>query len=153
MGHLQLVKVSSVTLVQFVFMKYTHINPMKTDDSGCEVKVVIRLSISHYTEDTGPTDPPPTDPPPTTCPDLPSLTNGMITYSEESPGSRPFLSTATYSCNTGYTLNGGSTTRTCGSGVWSGSPPVCQRKWNELCTVCLLSVLSPIQLTALTCPH
>ena len=34
--------------------------------------------------------------------------------------------TATYSCNTGYNLPGGST-RTCqATGVWSGSAPICQ---------------------------
>ena len=33
---------------------------------------------------------------------------------------------ATYTCDTGYTLNGG-ITRTCESdGMWSGSPPTCR---------------------------
>ena len=37
-------------------------------------------------------------------------------------------STATYSCNIGFTLNGDQT-RTCGSdGSWSGSEPSCQSK-------------------------
>ena len=37
-------------------------------------------------------------------------------------------STATYSCNIGFTLNGDQT-RTCGSdGSWSGSEPSCQGK-------------------------
>ncbi len=90
-----------------------------------------------------------------TCFDLPSLTNGDIDYGGAgSPGSRPVNTVATYTCVTGYTLTGGITIRTCGSdGVWSVFAPVCQRKWNELCTVCLLSVSSPIQLTALTYPH
>ncbi len=78
------------------------------------------------------------------CPDLPSLTNGMIMYSAGSTNNRPFISTAVYSCNTGYTLNGGTlsggTTRVCvGEGRWSGSPPTCQqRKENWICTVRLL---------------
>ncbi len=77
---------------------------------------------------------------PTTCPDLPPLTNGMITYSGGSTNNRPLESGATHSCNTGYTLTGG-TTRTCGSdGMWSGLAPICQRKWNGLCSVYLLSV-------------
>ena len=65
------------------------------------------------------------------CPDLPSLTNGMIMYSGGSTNSRPIDSSATHSCNTGYTLIGGTTTRVCVSGgIWSGSPPTCQGKWN-----------------------
>ena len=89
-----------------------------------------------------------------TCSDLPALTNGDIDYAGAgSSDSRPVDTVATYTCNPGYTLNG-YTTRTCGSdGVWSGDTPMCQRKWNELCTVCLFSVLSPIQLTALIYSH
>ncbi len=89
-----------------------------------------------------------------TCSDLPSLTNGNIDYGGAgSPDSRHVDTVATYTCDTGYTLNGG-TTRTCGSdGVWSGSASTCQRKQNGLCTVCLLSVSSPIQLIALTYPY
>ncbi len=66
------------------------------------------------------------------CSDLPSLVNGNIDYSgAESPGSRPVDTVATYTCNSGYTLNG-SSTRTCRSDgndiVWSRSAPICQRK-------------------------
>ncbi len=67
------------------------------------------------------------------CSDLPSPTNGDINYGggDGSTGSRPVDTVATYTCNTGYTLNGGST-RTCESGgsggVWSGSAPVCERE-------------------------
>ncbi|XP_064387037.1 semaphorin-4B-like isoform X2 [Halichondria panicea] len=77
---------------------------------------------------TGPTDPPTTNSPPTTCPDLlPVLNNGIIMYSAGSPDSRPFGSTAMHSCNTGYTLNGGTATRTCVTERrWSGSAPTCQ---------------------------
>ena len=65
------------------------------------------------------------------CPELPSLTNGMIMYSSGSPDITPFLSSAVYSCNLGYTLTGGTftegTTRICMSGGrWGGSPPTCQ---------------------------
>ena len=63
-----------------------------------------------------------------TCTDLPSLTNGTINYGAGSTNSIPVDTVATYTCNPGYTLNGGST-RTCESdGVWSGSAPTCQRK-------------------------
>ncbi|XP_064388562.1 E-selectin-like isoform X3 [Halichondria panicea] len=45
---------------------------------------------------------------------------------------RPVDTVATYTCDTGYTLNGGNTTRTCGSdGVWSGSAPTCQATCSE----------------------
>ncbi len=57
------------------------------------------------------------------CSDLSSLVNGNVHYGGAgSSDSRPVDTVATYNCNTGYTLNGDSTTRTCGSdGVWSGS--------------------------------
>ena len=89
-----------------------------------------------------------------TCSNLPSLTNGNVDYGDAgSTDNRPVGTVATYTCVPGYTLNGG-ITRTCGSdGMWSGSAPVCQRKLNGLCTVCLFSVSYPIQLTALTYSH
>ena len=50
----------------------------------------------------------------------------MITYSTGSTYNRPVGTMATYSCNTGYALNGGST-RTCQLGwTWSGSAPACK---------------------------
>ncbi len=53
---------------------------------------------------------------------LPTLTNGVISYSDPTLGEN---TVATYTCNTGYTLNGDST-RTCGSdGVWSGQAQTC----------------------------
>ena len=52
-----------------------------------------------------------------------SLTNGMISYSDPPHG---LGSVANHSCDTGYTLNGGST-RTCQSGgTWSGSNSTCE---------------------------
>ncbi|XP_064386185.1 CUB and sushi domain-containing protein 1-like isoform X2 [Halichondria panicea] len=68
----------------------------------------------------------------TNCPDLPSLTNGMIVYSDGSPDNRPFSSSAVHSCNPGYTLTGGDTTRVCMSGGWNGSPPTCQSTCSDL---------------------
>ena len=73
----------------------------------------------------------PTAAPSTTCSDLTKPTNGMIAYNIETNSLRPVDTVATYTCDTGYTLNG-DTTRACESGgMWSGSAPVCQCKWNE----------------------
>ncbi len=116
------------------------------------------ITLKNYTfidtVNTGPTETP------TTCPDLTVPTNGVISYNMGTANLRPVDTVATYTCVTGYTLDG-DTTRTCGSdGVWSsfsenlfflsgsgsgsGSPPNnCYGKWNELCTACLLSVSSP----------
>ncbi|XP_064386166.1 uncharacterized protein LOC135334779 [Halichondria panicea] len=63
---------------------------------------------------------------PTTCPDLIVPANGMISYNMGTASLRPVDTVATFTCDTGYTLTGG-TTRVCASGgVWSGSPPTCQ---------------------------
>ncbi len=69
----------------------------------------------------------------TTCPDLTvPAANVMISYNMGTTSLRPVNTVATYTCVTGYTLNGDST-RTCGSdGVWSGPPPTCQGEWNDL---------------------
>ncbi|XP_064386393.1 CUB and sushi domain-containing protein 3-like [Halichondria panicea] len=73
------------------------------------------------------------------CPDLPSLANGMIMYSAGSTNNRPVGSSATYSCNHGYTLTV-STTRVCVTErIWSGSPPTCQ---GELCNSYTKSICS-----------
>ena len=56
------------------------------------------------------------------CETLKNPANGLVSYA----GGTTYGQTATYSCNTGYTLVGGSA-RTCQStGVWSGSEPTCQ---------------------------
>ena len=63
-----------------------------------------------------------------TCSDLPLPTNGDIDYSAGSPDSRPVDTVATYTCDTGYTLNE-DITRTCQANkTWSGNAPNCQRK-------------------------
>ena len=61
-----------------------------------------------------------------TCSDLIPPPAGVITYSGGSPDNRPVGTVATYGCDPGFTLNGGST-RTCQSdGTWSGPAPTCQ---------------------------
>ena len=55
------------------------------------------------------------------CGSLPGPANGQVTLTAGT-----FGQTATYSCNTGYSLVGDST-RTCqAGGSWSGSAPTCQ---------------------------
>ena len=58
------------------------------------------------------------------CLSLPLITNGMISYSALTLGAS---TVATYTCDTGYILNGDAT-KTCGSdGIWSGLAPIfCQ---------------------------
>lgn len=72
------------------------------------------------------------------CPVLLAPANGFITYSEEFSASFGFMEMATYGCNTGFGLMGGDIVRTCvgaaagSSGDWDGTPPSCQRKYNQV---------------------
>ncbi len=59
------------------------------------------------------------------CSDLPSIPNGVITYSDSS---KTVNTVATYSCNDGYALSYGDTMRTCQEYGWTGSPPTCEGK-------------------------
>ena len=61
--------------------------------------------------------------------DLPTISNRGITYVGGSTDNRPVGATASYSCDTHYTLVGVAV-RTCGSnGEWSSTTaPVCQSK-------------------------
>ena len=60
------------------------------------------------------------------CGDLPAPSNGEVMVS-----TTEFGSTATYSCNDGYTLEGVST-RTClASGSWSDSAPICTGEYQK----------------------
>ncbi len=57
------------------------------------------------------------------CEDL-TLINGMVEYSDTTIP-RDEDSTATYSCDTGLTLTGGDTMRTCTVSGWDGTAPTC----------------------------
>ncbi len=57
------------------------------------------------------------------CEDL-TLTNGMVVYSDTTIP-RDQDSTATYSCDTGLTLTGGDSMRTCTVNGWDRTPPTC----------------------------
>ena len=56
------------------------------------------------------------------CGTLTNPPNGQVTYT----GRTIFGQTATYSCDTGYTLVGDSNHTCQATGVWSGSEPICQ---------------------------
>ncbi len=73
--------------------------------------------------------------PPTTCPDLTVPANGMIDYNMGTASLRPVDTVATYTCNTGYTLNGDSTRVCVSGGIWSGSTLTCQGKFCNSFTV------------------
>ena len=66
------------------------------------------------------------------CGLLPNITNGMLSYNPQGQDQTLVGATATFTCNTGYTLNG-SSMRTCQTGgAWSGSDPTCDGKYNVL---------------------
>ena len=70
------------------------------------------------------------------CPVLPVLANGMITYNSGSSDVRPVGTVATHSCNPGFVLNRGNEQRTCQSTLlWSGSAPFCERRQSFTTTV------------------
>ena len=67
------------------------------------------------------------------CPSL-SLADGVITYASDTAPLFEIGTVATHACNAGFALVG-DMTRTCEDddqadtvGVWSGSPPSCDRK-------------------------
>ena len=61
----------------------------------------------------------------------------MISYNMGTASLRPEDTVATYTCNTGYTLNGGSI-RTCGSDeMWSGLASTCRGEFCNFYTVCV----------------
>ena len=69
------------------------------------------------------------------CGPLTDPVNGQVDTSSETT----FGSTASYSCNNGFTLNGDNT-RICGSnGVWSNLQPSCNSTYIFLCyIICFL---------------
>ena len=61
---------------------------------------------------------------------LNSITNGDVTYSPDTTSPFSFGTTAAYSCNEGFYLEGSGSRNCTGDGsrvegVWSGSTPVC----------------------------
>ena len=63
------------------------------------------------------------------CDLLSNITNGMLSYNPQGQDQTLLGATVTYTCNTGYTLNGNNM-RTClTGGAWSGSDPTCDGKY------------------------
>ena len=77
------------------------------------------------------------------CPDIADPFNGQITFSDDRTAPFELNTTATYSCEDGYMLNGSDPVRTCMGhsssdvGVWSGSDVICGKKtdiyYKQLC--------------------
>ena len=61
------------------------------------------------------------------CLELTGFANGDIQLTDETF----YDSVATFSCNEGYLLNGGSSRR-CEAGGWSGATPSCERIGNDI---------------------
>ena len=68
------------------------------------------------------------------CPALTDVTNGAIVYTSDTTAPYNFGTTATHSCNSGYSLVGDKI-RTCGgdgsnlTGEWDLSEPTCKRQF------------------------
>ncbi len=66
------------------------------------------------------------------CPPLPTITNGMISYSPDVTPGYDLGTEATYTCVTGYTLTG-DVTRTCqANGTWSWTALTCESTFSPL---------------------
>ena len=72
------------------------------------------------------------------CPTLPNPTNGRVTQQGNEPGDR-----ATYTCNSGYELDDGSTRICQTNGRWSGETPTCERR--GMCSNSFLGVYTFIE--------
>ena len=57
------------------------------------------------------------------CSELPDITNGGVTWTGLNPED-----TATYTCDSGYVLDGLATQDCQTDGTWSGEEPSCRRK-------------------------
>ena len=66
------------------------------------------------------------------CPALQPIPNGVLTYGPTfTPSSAAYFDQGTlalYTCNAGFTLVGSESQLCLAGGIWSGQPPVCQRK-------------------------
>lgn len=72
------------------------------------------------------------------CPDIPDPQNGNIDFTGDISAPFDVGTTATYSCDQGYSLVGDSAVRSClNAGLdyyWSGDASTCERKYNIICS-------------------
>ncbi len=72
--------------------------------------------------------------PAVTCPALPTVGNGQIIYSMDTPAPYAYSTVATYVCDTSYGVSGGEGVLFCGgdgsdtAGSWGTSMPTCERE-------------------------
>ncbi len=70
--------------------------------------------------------------PAVTCPALPTISNGQITYSMDTSAPYEYGTVATYVCDTSYGVSGGEGVLFCGgdgsdtAGSWGTSIPTCE---------------------------
>ncbi len=74
-----------------------------------------------------------------TCPTLVNPTDGTVTMSSNTEGS-----TATYSCNTGFGVNGVEMVTCASDSSWSADPPTCD------CEL-MVTVLNPLLVSLCVC--
>jgi len=88
---------------------------------------------------------------PVDCGTLGTLTNGSISTSPSS--STTFGTTATYACNSGFTLSGNASRSCQASGSWSGSAPTCMPNTTNPCqpNPCLNSGVCSANGSSYTC--
>ena len=93
------------------------------------------------------------------CEPLPAIANGVITYAPNSVSAYSLGTTATYSCNTGFSLDlsAGSEARTCvddgdndAEGVFDGQAPTCVRKLTEY-ILCVFYYIMCVQIHLYIC--
>ncbi len=74
----------------------------------------------------------PSSSPAVTCPALPTVSNGQITYSMDTSAPYEYGTVATYVCDTSYGVSGGEGVLFCGgdgsdtAGSWGTSIPTCE---------------------------
>ena len=69
------------------------------------------------------------------CPALTAPMNGQVSYATDTTPNFEIDTVATFTCDSGFSLNGGVSTLTCADddqmdnvGTWGGTEPTCQRK-------------------------
>ena len=78
-----------------------------------------------------------------TCSSLDLIDNGVITYGSDITDPFDFGTTATYSCNDGFVLEGTQVRNCVLDGIWDGAAPLCRGKNVQLVnTITVLFICS-----------